>query len=156
MWMVKGGAGFLLVKLKSEAQAYKTEWWLTPVIIAFRTLRQEETGEVEPSLVQIHPKLQVKDLPKTKASKHHTTPPTQSKQKPKARTKRKSVVYVYVRTGLVRCTMLAPTSSIRGAFLGAPLRTAPGAPALSVSWCLPGLLFRLDRNQVSYFGIQGG
>lgn len=111
MWKVEGGAGFLLVKLKSEAHLQKhtckTEWWLTPVIIALGTLRQE-TGEVEASPVQIYPELQNKDLPKTKTSKHQPPLQKQNKQKPKTTRKRKSLEYVYVRTGLVGSTMVLP------------------------------------------------
>lgn len=111
VWKVEGGAGFLLVKLKSEAHlqqhACKTKWWLTPVIIALRTLRQG-TGEVEASPVQIYPELQSKDLSKTKTSKHQPPRQKQNKQKPKTTRKRKNLEYVYVRTGLVGFTMPPP------------------------------------------------
>lgn len=118
MWKVEGGAGFLLVKLKSEAHLQKhtckTEWWLTPVIIALGTLRQE-TGEVEASPVQIYPELQNKDLPKTKTSKHQPPLQKQNKQKPKTTRKRKSLEYVYVRTGLVGSTMVPPPQTVASA-----------------------------------------
>lgn len=115
---VEGGEG-LLVKLKSgvflQKHACKNGVAVTPVIPALRRLRQSENGEVEPRLVPTQLSYWVRTCQKEKQAT--TTPLHKQKQtKAKTTTKRKRIVYVDVRTGLVRSTMLSP------------LQAAPAAP----------------------------